>query len=705
FVVASNFSYGIDEANPDDFPIWCDFYDNLGEAGILNCVATTNQNVNIDDVGDMPTNCSSPYLIGVTSSTMNDTRAVAGFGVTNIDVAAPGNNVLLLDRNGNYREDRGTSFATPVVAGLLGLAYAAPCADIDALATTSPRALADKMRDALYSGVDVIPSMAGEVATGGRVNAVNTLNAILAACATCPNVVDVALNNVNLNDVQVSWNIADPNTQIDLRFREVNTQDWNTNEDVMSPFMINGLSACTEYEIEFRSVCQDSTTDWENNTVFTTDGCCEAPEELFYFPEPDSGRLTISWNPVTIADNYTFQFRIQGVDETFTERLLADTAFILEPLMPCMVYEFIIASNCTDGDTVMSDTIVWANDDCMTCTDRIYCGAEGRDASLEWIESVTFNGNVRTTGNDGGYGDYAGAPVIGEIVPGFQNTITITPGYAQDSFPEQFALYIDVNYNGVFDTSELILVSLDGLTGAYTGTFTFPRGTPLGITRLRIMMQAELQALPFDPCRDFQFGEVEDYCVKIFFPEECTPPIPDTVSTAGGTAVISWDSVPWDLVYTIRFREVGEEEWTEEALLAINQDTGVYELMLDGCTEYEFQVRAICPNDSSAYSESLIVQSADCRSSGIDIESGLEFIRMAPNPFRDQINLTLKLLEPESIRMSILNTSGANMVNRLIEVTDGVNEIPIPLDGLSSGIYIMVLESKEGKIFRKIIKE
>ena len=90
FVVATNASWGIDLANPANYPIWCGFYDTLGEAGILNCGATANQQYNIDTQGDMPTGCSSPYMVSVTATNNQDVRTFSGYGATTIDLAAPG---------------------------------------------------------------------------------------------------------------------------------------------------------------------------------------------------------------------------------------------------------------------------------------------------------------------------------------------------------------------------------------------------------------------------------------------------------------------------------------------------------------------------------------------------------------------------------------------------------------------------------------
>jgi len=80
FVVATNASWGLDGANPDNYPIWCEVYQTLGENGILNCGATSNSNVDIDEVGDMPTACSSPYMVSVTATDNSDVRTFSAYG-------------------------------------------------------------------------------------------------------------------------------------------------------------------------------------------------------------------------------------------------------------------------------------------------------------------------------------------------------------------------------------------------------------------------------------------------------------------------------------------------------------------------------------------------------------------------------------------------------------------------------------------------
>lgn len=186
FVVATNASWGIDNANPANYPVWCAFYDDLGAVGILNCGATANNNVNIDVVGDMPTGCGSDYMIAVTASNVNDVRTFSGYGATTIDLAAPGESVYLPSGSTGYSNTSGTSFASPCVAGGIGLVYSAPCPDLATTALSNPQLAADQVRGYILNGVDVVSNLVGETVTGGRLNVRNSLDLALGNCGPLP---------------------------------------------------------------------------------------------------------------------------------------------------------------------------------------------------------------------------------------------------------------------------------------------------------------------------------------------------------------------------------------------------------------------------------------------------------------------------------------------------------------------------------------
>lgn len=175
FVVATSSSWGIDGANPNNYPLWCSFYDTLGYYGVINVGATTNSNLDVDTQGDMPTACSSDYMVGVGRTDHKDQTA-GGYGNETIKFGAPGINVVTTANTNSITTTTGTSFSCPLTAGVIALAYSFPCIDFMTDVKADPKAGADIVLDALLNGVDQKANLASKFITGGRLNSRGTLN-------------------------------------------------------------------------------------------------------------------------------------------------------------------------------------------------------------------------------------------------------------------------------------------------------------------------------------------------------------------------------------------------------------------------------------------------------------------------------------------------------------------------------------------------
>jgi Subtilase family/Secretion system C-terminal sorting domain len=175
-IVVANFSLGIDRAFPKDAPLWCSMFDSLGNVGILSCGATTDANNDVDAVGDIPSTCPSPYLITVSFTNNSDQRVNSGFSPTQIDLAAPGQDIFTTIQrrsagsNPPYAKNSGTSFSTPMVSGSIAFLYNHVCDSFLTFKKSNNDSALKLMKSWVLKGTDKLPSLAGKCLTEGRLN-------------------------------------------------------------------------------------------------------------------------------------------------------------------------------------------------------------------------------------------------------------------------------------------------------------------------------------------------------------------------------------------------------------------------------------------------------------------------------------------------------------------------------------------------------
>ncbi|WP_254510507.1 S8 family serine peptidase [Anatilimnocola floriformis] len=182
-IVSANMSFGGPNFSFSEF----DALKKLGAKDVLVAGAVANQGFNHDTTFDSPTGYNVDQLITVTASNAYDEMQVPGpamipgglpefgYGATQVDIAAPGIDVMLTGfrqivgpgQITNIAIGTGTSFATPLVAGTAAL-----------IRSLAPYLTAVEVKNLIINTADKIPYMNNLNVADGRLNAFTALNSI-----------------------------------------------------------------------------------------------------------------------------------------------------------------------------------------------------------------------------------------------------------------------------------------------------------------------------------------------------------------------------------------------------------------------------------------------------------------------------------------------------------------------------------------------
>ncbi|MEO1448981.1 MAG: GEVED domain-containing protein, partial [Bacteroidota bacterium] len=601
FVVATNSSFGVDFGDPANFPLWCAFYDSLGAEGILSAGATMNNGSDVDATNDVPTACSSPWLITVTNSTRQDVRnGGAAYGITTIDLAAPGTQILSTLPNGTYGNNTGTSMATPHVAGAIGLLVSAACPGLLAQYQLDPAGTALLFRDILFQGVDTLPQFVNELVTGGRLNLYNTLLQLEQTClqfGDCPAVIDASLvGAITDTAVSLNWTNIDSALQYEIQFRELGDSLWiNAGTTALDSGFLAGLKACTDYEVQVQSICPNDSSGFFQTLEFRTEGCCEAPLNLVGGGAQDSS-LELFWAPVYGATGYTVQYRPLG-DSLWLETVVSDTSGWVNELIPCRAYEVQVQTNCEGEKNEFSPSTILYTTGCESCVDAAYCDMDLVSSVVGYIDSVELGPLVSGTGNNSGYGSFIQAATVFEARDSFD--VRIVPDLSLTNSSYKLRIWADLNGDGDFDDADETLFDAGPSNGIITGQAWMPEPAQAGIVRLRVGMR--LVSNPNDdpptPCGVYPFGEVEDYCVQLRVPCDA----PDSLQIIkryddSGLIDVSWIGENQADSYEVNLMNLNDSSLT----YFTTDSTGIVLGPFGSCTPYAISVYSVCGMDTSS---------------------------------------------------------------------------------------------------------
>jgi serine protease len=689
FVVATNSSWGVDRGKPADAPIWCAFYDSLGVAGILNLGATSNDPIDVDKDGDLPTACPSPYMLSVTATDNRDFRNFSGFGKKTIDLGSPGDALYFLEADGSIGLSSGTSFATPIVAGLVGLMYAIPCVDWSNFLKNNREQGPLSIKNLILNGVDPVSNLKNETLTGGRLNAFKPLKKIIDNCGNCqkpwaveflplsyePNLDQRTLTKVDIQESNSS--------SYRVFYRKTNETNWSLPLTISNGDTLKNLPKCSELELYFQPLCE-SGIPINAEYRMSTGGCCSVKESIAFQDLPNGRQLLVLG-----GDPWDIYKELEITWPTGVQMYTVNKDTISFPSPgECLPISLEVTTFCKNSNVSSTRKIELFTQPCPFCIEGGYCTAIS-DPKDEWISKVRLGSTQFSSGKEPGGGGRV-TPFIGYLTPGGFHSIELTPDYTSTRFSETFRVWVDFDQNGRFDFNE----KMQNIRGNTTKLdfLQVPNNVKPGNTRMRIRMEP----LPFSnflgECDSVTRGEAEDYCVEILGKDTLCPAIEGLAyDSIQGLPRFSWSALNGADQYRIRYREVNTSNWEE----SYTTETQFVIPNLKKCTNYFMNVGAVCGRYTGTERQ---LQSifTPCITNSDEIQDH-KILVLYPQPCQNHLVIPLNQAGYDYGEIRIMDISGSIQWRR--KVGGGFGDIQVyGLENLASGFYTLSLQlSKDEK--------
>ncbi|MGB0929348.1 MAG: S8 family serine peptidase [Chitinophagales bacterium] len=300
--------------------------EQAAEANQLFIAAAGNNGLDNDIVPNYPSSFDLDNIIAVAATNSSDQLAsFSNYGVNSVDIAAPGVGILSTLPDNSYGYANGTSMAAPHAAGAAVLLWSQ---DLSASYT--------KIKDAILNSVDVIGTLSGDVATGGRLNVYQALLAMQECTAEA--------------EFTTPTGVICPNTlqSFDDSSTDAISHAWYMNDDFLTDDENMKFTFTEPGEYNIKLVITGEGEDCVSEmikTVFVT-----GPADADFNHSTSS--LVVSFSPMEDNENYTYQWDF-GDNSSSTE------ASPTHEYAEAGSYEVTVGvTNSCGGTTFQSNTVV-----------------------------------------------------------------------------------------------------------------------------------------------------------------------------------------------------------------------------------------------------------------------------------------------------------------------------------------------------------
>lgn len=347
---------------------------------------------------------------------------------------------------------------------------------------------------------------------------------------------NLVANNITANSVDLSWDVATDN--IGVTEYEVYQDAGLVATIPTTSYQVTGLSPLTSYDFYIIAKDAAGNSSPQSNTVnvLTLAPDTEDPTIPLNLTASNITSTTVDLTWEASTDNLgvvTYDI-YQG---TTLVTNVVTTTHQITGLTAETIYAFKVRAKDAAGNESEDSNEVAI----LTLPNNLtYCVSESTNVNDEFISRVELN----TIDNPSGaqfYSDFTGISTI--LRKGTQYTVTITPTWTGTLYDEGYGVWIDYNHDGDFDDAgEEVFTATPSQNTPISGNFTVPASAIETETRMRVTLRYNVTP---GPCDNFQYGEVEDYTVKltgsndlIYTNSAWTPYAPSPTTTTDNAIVL-----------------------------------------------------------------------------------------------------------------------------------------------------------------------
>ncbi|MCC6815195.1 MAG: fibronectin type III domain-containing protein [Saprospiraceae bacterium] len=337
-------------------------------------------------------------------------------------------------------------------------------------------------------------------------NEVIAANCLGQSCSgsSCGVPTGLSISNITNTSATASWNSVSGANSYDFEYKLSTSGTWTVVNVTVTNYSMTGLTAGLTYNTRVKAKCTDGNSNYTSTVNFTTTGgSCNTPTG-FNVSNITTNSATCSWNAVTGAVSYNFQYKL-STSQTWSTYNTTSTGVNLTGMTPGTSYDVRVQTVCSSGNSAYTSVITF------TTLTSAYCASKGNNANYEWIARVKIGSIDRVSGKDGGY--YDATNLVTDVNKGSTYTLSHQVGTAAGSNKWYRRVWIDWNRNNSFnDAGEQVVSFSSNSTALQNNNITVPAGASTGTTRMRVSIRYGAYSTS---CQTFPYGEVEDYTINI----------------------------------------------------------------------------------------------------------------------------------------------------------------------------------------------